>query len=359
MKRRSFIKKAGAAVLLLSGGVPEFLGADEIKLSAETEKSVVSLVTDKLAVNEQGKINAEKAKAMVKRAITLATGTKNTEEAWAKIFPRYKNDEVIGLKVNSTNRKLPTHPEVAYAVTESLIAAGVKPGNIMIFEKLSRSLEKTGYTINDDKEKGIRCFGHDHKQLGFDKNIKAKIPSLGLDLNLSRIVTEICDHIINLPVLKNSTNQSPSSGKAGVTLSLKNAYGYIPLADFPYVPEIEGLDPINVIEKMHSNNGNPQIAELNSCPEIRNKTKFVILDGLLGLYEGGPFGPPQWINNQIMASTDLVAIDTVGMGRIDAKAKEVGKSLSSPFAKHIQTAGKAGLGNSAPEKIDIKEHVFS
>ncbi|RMF98437.1 MAG: DUF362 domain-containing protein [Candidatus Schekmanbacteria bacterium] len=359
MKRRSFIKKAGTAVILLSGGLPKLLIADESKSKGLVEKSVVSVVTNKNAVNSQGKINADIVKAMVEKVITLATNTNTTEESWAKIFPNYKNDEVIGLKVNATNRKLPTHPEVAYAIADSLIAAGVKPGNIMIFEKLSRSLEKTGYKINDDSKKGIRCFGHDHKQLGFDKKIKAKIPTLGLELNLSRIVTEICDYIINVPVLKNSTNESPSSGKAGVTLSLKNAYGYIPLADFPYVPPIEGLDPIEVIEKMHSNNGNPQIAELNLCPEIRVKTKFVILDGLLGLYEGGPFGPPQWINNQIMASTDLVAIDTVGMNTIDAKAKEVGKSLSSPFAKHIATASKLGLGNTDADKIDLKKYIFS
>ena len=359
MKRRSFIKKAGTAVILLSGGIPKFLNADEILSPPAIDTSLVSVITDKLSVDAQGKINPEKVKAMVEKAITLATGTEKTEEAWAKIFPNYKDSEVIGLKVNSTNRKLPSHPEMTYAIADSLIASGVKPSNIMIFEKLTTSLEKTGYTINDDKNKGIRCFGHDHKQLGFDKNIKAKIPSIGLDLNISRIVTEICDYIINIPVLKNATNQSPSSGKAGVTLSLKNAYGYIPLSDFLYVPEIEGLDPIEVIEKMHSNNGNPQIAELNSCPEIRNKTKFVILDGLLGLYEGGPFGPPQWINNQIMASTDLVAIDSIGLKTIDAKAKEVGKSLSSPFAKHIDTSSKAGLGNSDPDKIKIKEYTFS
>lgn len=359
MKRRSFIKKAGTAVILLSGGIPKLLSADEVQSAPVIEKSFVSIITAKSAVDAQGKINPGKAKAMVEKAITLATGTGKSEEAWAKIFPNYKDGEVIGLKVNSTNRKLPSHPEVTYAITDSLIASGVKPSNIMIFEKLTTSLQKTGYTINDDKNKGIRCFGHDHKQLGFDKNIKAAIPSIGLDLNLSRIVTEICDYIINIPVLKNATNQSPSSGKAGVTLSLKNAYGYIPLADFPYVPEIEGLDPINVIEKMHSNNGNPQIAELNSCPVIRNKTKFVILDGLLGIYEGGPFGAPQWINNQIMASTDLVAIDSLALQTIDAKAKEMGKSLSSPFAKHIQTASKAGLGNSDPENINLKEQILS
>lgn len=357
MDRRTFLKRTGAGALVLSTGLPHALFAEDL-LNTSAVNSIVSVITDNLAVNKDGKIDAARVKQMVEKALTLATGKEKSSDAWQKIFHDYKEGQTIGLKVNVTNLKLPTHPEVTYAITESLIAAGIKPSNILVWDKLDASFLKTGYKINDSNE-GVRCFGHDHKKIGFDKNIKANIPSIGMELNLSRLLTEMSDYIINVPVLKNAVNPaSANATKAGVTLSLKSAFGYIPLMDFAYLPPVEGLDPIKVIENMHARNGNPQIAELNNSPVIKGKTRFVILDGLLGLYEGGPFGPPQWINNQILASSDLVSIDTIGLNIIDKKASELGKPLSSPFAGHIASAAKLGLGINDIERITVREYAI-
>lgn len=69
--------------------------------------------------------------------------------------------------------------------------------------------------------------------------------------------------------------------------------------------------------------------------------------------------PPQWINNQIMASFDRVAHDTVGMNIIDAKAKELGKPLSSTLAKYIRSAAKLGLGNADMKDIKVIKEKLS
>jgi len=105
---------------------------------------------------------------------------------------------------------------------------------------------------------------------------------------------------------------------------------------------------------MHANNGNPQIAQLNTNPLIKEKTKLIVCDALLGIFNGRPNGRPQWANNQLIVSTDPVATDYHGMLIIDGMRKE--KELSSIVqkAKYINTAAKLGLGANNPQEIDIR-----
>ncbi|OGL43149.1 MAG: hypothetical protein A2W05_00155 [Candidatus Schekmanbacteria bacterium RBG_16_38_10] len=357
ISRRSFIKAAGFATasIPLSSALKNSVTNAFAETAQQSAKNIsdVFTVTHSKVLNEAGKVNPVVAREMVDRAVISLTGEKNIKDAWHNIFPNLKEKEIIGLKVNVTNSELPTHPQVAYAIADSLSESGVKKNNILIWDKLDRSLEKAGYIINDGND-GYRCFGHNHKNIGYDKNTRVRIPSVDLELYLSKLLTEYSDYIINVPVLKNCLNQSSSgASKAGVTLSLKNAYGYIPLGDGPYFFKPEEVNAGIVIQKMHDHTANPQIAELNLHPQIRNKTKLVLCDAIMGICENGPFGPPQFINNQIIASRDLVAHDTVGLGIIDKKAQEMGKPLAAEFAKHIKAAQDLGLGNSDMKNIKI------
>jgi len=361
LSRRSFIKVAGltASGFSLSSILrnPALAGSTQTTTIKDTKKiSEVVIITNPKILNESGKIDSKNAREMVDKAIINLTGEKNFKDAWHKIFPELKEKEVIGLKVNVTNHELPTHPEVAYAIADSLSEAGVKKKNILIWDKLDRSLKKAGFIINDG-DNGYRCFGHDHNKIGFDKKVTVKIPSVDLELYLSKLLTEYSDYIINIPVLKNAMNPSPGASKAGVTISLKNAYGYIPLSDLIFIPAND-LNPATVIEKMHAHNGNPQIAELNLHPQIKSKTKLVLCDALLGICDGGPFGPPQFVNNQIIASCDLVALDTIALSIIDKKAQEMGKPQAQEFAGHIKAASELGLGNSELKNIKISNFLI-
>ncbi|OGL39668.1 MAG: hypothetical protein A3C43_03280 [Candidatus Schekmanbacteria bacterium RIFCSPHIGHO2_02_FULL_38_11] len=357
ISRRSFIKAAGFATasIPLSSALKNSVTnafAETAKQSAITISDVFTITHSKV-MNEAGKISPAIAREMVDKAVISLTGEKNIKDAWHNIFPNLKEKEIIGFKVNVTNHQLPTHPEVAYAIADSLSESGIKKNNILIWDKLDRSLEKAGYIINDGND-GYRCFGHNHNNIGYDKNTKVKIPSVDLELYLSKLLTQYCDYIINVPVLKNCLNQSSSgASKAGVTLSLKSAYGYIPLGDGPFFFKPDEVNAGIVIQKMHNHTANPQIAELNLHPQIKNKTKLVLCDAIMGICENGPFGPPQFINNQIIASRDLVAHDAVGLSIIDKKAKEMGKTLAAEFALHIKAAQDLGLGNSDLKNIKL------
>ncbi|OGL42580.1 MAG: hypothetical protein A2W05_02555, partial [Candidatus Schekmanbacteria bacterium RBG_16_38_10] len=287
--------------------------------------STVAVVKHSKASDKNGKIDKKIIRLMIDEGVKAVTNSKTAEEAWHKIFPEYLDHETIGIKVNSANYQLPTHPEFTYSLAESLSNSGYKENKILIWDCYEKNLSKSGYDINDN-EFGYLCFGTSRWGAGYDESVKVKIPSANINLPLSRILTQHCDYIINAPVLKNATPSKESSLKAfaGVTLALKNAYGYIPLNDQFWQFKI--FTAMENMKAMHAHNCNPQIAELNASPIISRKTKISICDAILGIYDGGPYGPPQWIENKIIISSDMVALDTCGLNIIEQKRKE--KKLS-------------------------------
>ncbi len=71
---------------------------------------------------------------------------------------------------------------------------------------------------------------------------------------LSKTLTQLCDAVINLPVLKDH-------GIVGVTMALKNMFG-----------------AIHNPNKYHPNAGDPYVADVNMLPAIRQKVRLTICD---------------------------------------------------------------------------------
>ena len=101
-----------------------------------------------------------------------------------------------------------------------------------------------------------------------------------------------------------------------------------------------------------------------SHPIIRKKCVLHIMDGIRGVWEGGPFGRnPEWLfdYNALLFATDPVAMDHVEWDILDAKRKQmgvpgvgaVGRLAADPFKhegydirqpQYIAMAGQIGLG---------------
>ncbi len=336
--RREFIGTAatGAAVLYTS---------PVLAWGAETGSRVVKVHHAGL-VNPDGSLNPENARAGVDRAVELLTGKADFSDAWQMIFPKLQSTDTIGLKVNCISRKCPTHPEVAYGIAESMVdGLGMNPNNIIIWDRTSSELKKTGYTLNRSED-GIRCFGtvenfsiarwiantkqNEEEGIGYDR-ARPVDSGDGVTSYLSNILTRMSTYLINVPVLKDH-------GLAGVTLSMKNHYGSI---DNP--------------RDCHSGFCDPFIARINAHPQIRKKTKLVICDAALGVSRGGPRGAPDFQPNRILASFDPVAIDYTGMQMINERRKQNNDDPVTSMAVHIETANALGLGTGIPEKIELKE----
>lgn len=155
LTRRSFIKSSVAAAAFMRMK-PSLLFAEEEQKSIS--KSVVAVIEDKKSITDSFSIDASRARAMVDEAIKQITGTKSISEAWAKIFPNLKDNEVIGMKPNCVNPKIPSHPEVLYSIADSMADAGIKKENILIWDNVEGFLEKGGYKINKGNE-GYKCYG--------------------------------------------------------------------------------------------------------------------------------------------------------------------------------------------------------
>ena len=126
--------------------------------------------------------------------------------------------------------------------------------------------------------------------------------------HLGLLVTRRVNKIVLMPVLKDH-------GSAGVTGALKNMS--------------HGL--VNNVNRSHStpdtNVCNQFIPQVVNHPIIRQKCVLHIMDGIKGVYQGGPAAwNPEWTweNNALMFATDPVAMDHVAQGAaiVDASAAE-------------------------------------
>jgi len=136
--------------------------------------------------------------------------------------------------------------------------------------------------------------------------------------HLSAIVSRMVDKIITIPVLKDHRS-------AGVTLALKNlSHGLNNNVARSHLSNIVRLDGT----VSGPNQCNTFIPTAVSQHAIRQKATLHILDGLLGVYEGGPGNWNRtwgtWQHKGLFFATDPVALDHVGWDIVDTKRAQEG-----------------------------------
>ncbi|MFQ5713519.1 MAG: DUF362 domain-containing protein [Candidatus Scalinduaceae bacterium] len=291
-------------------------------------KSKVILAQEKRLINVNGKADTSLITKVINSALEKITDTRKPSDAWRKLFDE---NDIVGIKVNClTGKRFSPHVELIEAIINGLKSAGVREGNIVIFERFNKELKDAGFEIRKGKN-SIKCFGTDDlPQSGYDPQPQV-IGSVGSCF--SQIISSYCTAIISVPVLKDHD-------LAGTSIGMKNFFGVI------HNPN-----------KYHDGNCNPYIADLNSHPYIKNKLRLIICDALKAQYNGGPAFKPQWAWDYrgILIGTDPVALDRIGTQIIEDKRKEVNMpSLKEAGRepKYINTAAKLGLGVDDPSLID-------
>lgn len=324
--RRKFIKTAAASAIILGAEGKVALA----KATPDSGKSKVVLATDHDLRGQGALPDDQRVSKLLDRAMLAYGG--HAADSWKHIV---HPGEKVSIKVNTIAGKgLSTHVSLVLAICERLQQAGIKPGDIIIWDRTNHELEKAGYTISTDPNR-VRCFGTDTTGFGYEE-VAENFGSVSA--KLSKILTRNCDVMINLPLLKDHEG-------AGVTLAMKNMYG--------------------VVEKpnaLHGGGCNPSVADLNMLPPIRQKMRLTVLDAMTGLYNGGPGFKPEytWPHNSLLIAQDRVALDHIGSEIIERKRAEKGlKSLADvgrPPA-YIATAADAQhkLGTNDPRQIALIE----
>jgi uncharacterized protein (DUF362 family) len=324
--RRDFLKAATSAVLI---GTQNKLA---LAVALEPRKSKVVIARDAALHNAAGQLEEQRVLNLLDHAIAIYTGRDKPVEAWKRIVPVGK---VIGLKVNGLGGKpIATHLALTLAICERLQQAGVKPGEIVVWECQSSGLENAGYTINADRNR-IRCIGTNMTGYGYEEQPVACGP---VNVHLAKILTRECDFVINLPVPKDHD-------LAGVTFSMKNPYGAVERPS-----------------ELHANGCNPAVADLNSIPAIRDKFRFTIGDATSSIYQGGPVFRPEalWHPNALIVGEDRVALDTIAWQMIERKRAEMGLQTLAAVGRptsFLATAANAkyNLGTNDPNRIQLLE----
>lgn len=325
--RRDFIKTLAASAVVLGTG--DGLAFAETA-HATAGKSKVVIATDSSLRDGAGAVDSKRILALLDRAMESYYGTHDPVEPWKRLV---HPGQTVGLKVNTiAGPGLSTNVQLVAAVTERLQQAGIQPHNIIVWDRTNRELERAGFHLSSASN-AVQCFGTDAPGVGYESQPESYGSAR---CRLSKILTQHCDVVINIPLLKHHS-------MAGMTLSMKNMFGVI---DNP--------------RDCHANGCNPGVADVAALPTIRKKVRFTIGDATTCCYEGGPGFKPEyvWQHNSLLVGHDLVALDFTGWQIIERKRAEKGlKSLQAAGTApgYIAAAAEAhrGLGTDDPRRIRL------
>lgn len=330
--RREFLKDAATGALLLAAQGKSVLAKAAVQ--AEAGKSRVVVARDAALHSTDGKLDDGRVMILLDRAVMTYLGVSKPADAWKRVIAMAGGPEkVIGLKTNGLGgRGISTHSALVFAIAHKLEDAGMKPGNIVIWDRNARDLQACGFTISTDPGR-LRCYGSD--VAGFED----EHATWGMaKVRLSKILTRECAMVIGVPILKDHI-------MSGVTFAMKNMYGVV---ERP--------------QDLHGSGCNPGVADLNCIPMIRQKVCFTIGDAMTSVYDGGPTYRPErlWYPNALIVGEDRVAIDQVAWQMIERKRADAGMrtlEASGRPPRYIATAADAAhaLGTNDPNKIHMLE----
>src|ERR1700739_2632954 len=157
--RREFLKGAATGALIL-GAESSFGSTLALDRPSEKDKAKVIIARDPALHGLDGKLDEKRVGELLDRAIAAYTGRKHPVDAWEHLgVGGGAKDKVIGLKTNGLGGKgISTHALLVFVIAERLQQAGVKPGNILVWDRNARDLQACGLTIKNDPNR-ISCFG--------------------------------------------------------------------------------------------------------------------------------------------------------------------------------------------------------
>ena len=287
--------------------------------------------------------------------------------AWRRFF---EPDDVVGIKVNCGGHPwvVSSYEIVAEAVRQ-LMALGVEPSRIVVYERFQDQLAEVDYAPHLPEGVLIVAAESANRRIdnsGYDPATYVEADLFGEEdtrSNLMSLVSRRLTKIINIPNMKDH-------GATGATGCLKNiAYGsFSNVARTHYHGQSHTLSFVGT---------------LAAVEPLRSRTVLQIMDGLRGVWHGGPFArTPRYVfyPKRILFGTDPVAIDRLLLDVIDLKRKAEGaisiwerspRYLKTDDAEardrdpnvniivrepgHVEYAAGLGLGVYDRARIDVQE----
>jgi len=377
MHRRSFFRLLAAAPFVPSLDVRSDLPA--LRVVSKYSRSgtlgmpgpypgrVVTVKSDRCVDTATGQANDEVVREMMARGMRTLTGAGTTREAWQEFFTP---SDLVGIKVNCGGYP---HCISAYEIVAETIrqldGVGVPVSQIYIYERFQNQMDECNYAAHVPE--GVHSVAAERANRNVDNSGYDPATYLEADLfgeedtrsNMMRLVSQKLTKIINIPNMKDH-------GATGVTGCLKNvAYG-----------SFSNVARTHQKGKSHTYS---VVGTLAAMEPLRSRTVLQIMDGLRGVWHGGPFARTTryvFYPRQIVFGTDPVSIDRLLLDIIEKERRAHGaisiwdrdpKSLridnnrardADPNVNiiirepgHVEFAATLGLGVYDLEKIKVED----
>lgn len=290
--------------------------------------------------------NRERILAMVDRGLQTLTGKTGARAAWLSLV---STQDVVGIKVFSAPGPTSgTRRVVVEGVVEGLLAAGLPPRQIVVWDKYLDDLRKSGFFRLAERY-GIRVAGsaeagydektyYDTALLGKlvwgDSEFGMKGEGIGRKSFVSRLVSGQMTRIINISPLLNH----PDSGVSGNLWSL--AMG-----------SIDNTLRFEVDKKRLTE----AVPEIFALPVLGDRVALSIVDALICQYEGSETQLLQYSAplNQLWFSTDPVALDVLAVRELERQREHAGAPTSKVNLELFQNASLLEIGVSDTARIDV------
>jgi len=312
------------------------------------------VIMDNSAGSYLDAFNSGKLYKMLQEGIKKFTGRENLKDAWLELLTGYKPGDKIAVKpnfnfVNHGDKYTITSPQLIDSVVRQLVeAVGVDPENIYLYDlckKIPPALvrDRISYPVNYvermdsgtilEKIKLRLHYGLASADTGAEINMRENITDengRSVKCFVPKVLTQ-AQHLINMPLLTNHIFIANSG-------ALKNHFGTVRFSNFNSFPAV-----------LHGEVLNKSIVDINFHPHIKGKTRIIIGDGLLGVFDRGEGnGKKPWKSFRggfpcsIFISTDPVAVDSVMASIIIQERKRHGLRILS--AEYLSDAMDRGLG---------------
>ena len=292
---------------------------------------------------------------MVAGLVCAVTGKPDPNAAWRSLV---KPGDKVGIKVSTLPGPVGgTHPEIARAVVEGLVAAGINPNDIVVWDRRREDLVQAGY----DRVPGLNLRWIE-KGGGFDSRAVVSSAAIGQlvygDLNFKEsrstlsdilgptaqlsneshlpvLLSREIDKVINIPSLCDSYSTGVFGALAGMTIGI--------------------LDNNRRFGKSDGY-GDSALASVYADEQIGKKVVLTLMDGMALQYAGGPYPSPVNCISYcaLFASRDPVAIDATALKLIDEQRQLSSMPKASEDGGHVKEAEANGLGNAEEKMIRMR-----
>jgi uncharacterized protein (DUF362 family) len=315
-------------------------------------------------------------KDAIAKLLTTLTGKEKAADAWKDLG--ISDDDTVAVKIAALgDARTSTSQEVVNAVTDSLIDAGVKPENIIVWDREEREMTRSGFPVGTPRGKVqtravIAAATSDIPGLGWDGETAPYFnPTMGeLIYSDLKFQPSLLDSMPASAPSGGGADRTPywsyytklltRKGVKVVNLGTMTSDSNLGIYGCCASLALGSVDNNRRLQKPNSEQ-DTTIGEILISDPLKPKTVLHISDGLVVKFAGNRSFDANFASTPgiLLASKDPVALDAMALDRFEKLRANPGPGVP-PIPKignvpHITGAALVGAGNADPKKIEIVE----